>query len=197
MAYPEDIYTKEMLCTSDRNNARTRVKLNVPKGYVLHHIDENMKYENPMRYIQWREEDVVPMSKGEHTRLHWTGRQHTEETRRKMSEAKKGYVPTEETKKKLSEALTGRNLSEEHKRKLSESHKGKSYGPLSEEHKKAIGEAHKGMKHTEETIEVIRQASKGNTNTKGRKWFNDGTKSVMAYECPEGFVPGRKKYGES
>jgi hypothetical protein len=25
----------------------------------------------------------------------------------------------------------------------------------------------------------------------GRRWFNDGTKCVHVYECPEGFVPGR------
>lgn len=31
----------------------------------------------------------------------------------------------------------------------------------------------------------------GNTNTKGKKWFNDGTISTMAFECPDGFVEGR------
>lgn len=29
-----------------------------------------------------------------------------------------------------------------------------------------------------------------NTWSKGQKWFNDGTKNVRAYSCPEGFVPG-------
>lgn len=31
----------------------------------------------------------------------------------------------------------------------------------------------------------------GNTTALGRKWFNDGQKSVMAYTCPTGFKPGR------
>ena len=31
----------------------------------------------------------------------------------------------------------------------------------------------------------------GNQIAKGRKWFNNGHRSVMAYECPNGFRPGR------
>ena len=31
----------------------------------------------------------------------------------------------------------------------------------------------------------------GNTVAVGRRWFNNGIVSVMQYECPEGFVPGR------
>ena len=29
---------------------------------------------------------------------------------------------------------------------------------------------------------------------KGRKWFNNGITSVQAYECPDGFKPGRLKF---
>ena len=49
----------------------------------------------------------------------------SEETKRKMSEAKKGKPKSEETKRKMSEAKKGKPRSEETKRKLSEASKGK------------------------------------------------------------------------
>ncbi len=30
---------------------------------------------------------------------------------------------------------------------------------------------------------------KGNTFTKGMKWFNNGEINKVCFECPEGFVP--------
>ena len=64
----------------------------------------------------------------------------------------------------------GVSYSEEIKRKLSESHKGKSNGPHSEEIKRKISEAHKG-KH----------------------FYTNGITIVFTFECPKGFIPGRKK----
>lgn len=80
---------------------------------------------------------------------------HSEESKKKVSEANKGQIPwnkgkspSEETKKKLSEAnkgksgyWTGKHHSEEHKKKISEALKGKH---PSEETKKKISEAKKG-----------------------------------------------------
>ncbi len=34
-------------------------------------------------------------------------------------------------------------------------------------------------------------------NTKNMHWFNNGTMNKVAYECPEGFVPGRLKIKKS
>lgn len=54
---------------------------------------------------------------------------------------------------------------------------------LSEEHKQHMSESHKGK----------------NTWTKGCCWYNNGTITVRAKSCPEGFVRGRikrKKYEE-
>ena len=51
------------------------------------------------------------------------GKKHTEETKRKMSVARKGIIFTEEHKRKLSESGKGRKQSKEHKRKNSESNK--------------------------------------------------------------------------
>ena len=47
---------------------------------------------------------------------------HTEETKKKMSEAKKGKTRSEETKKKISETKMGYNHTEETKKKMSENH---------------------------------------------------------------------------
>lgn len=59
----------------------------------------------------------------------------SEETRRKMSESKKGHYGwtkgkalSEEHKAKISQSQKGKVLSEEQKKKISEAHKGKAYG---------------------------------------------------------------------
>lgn len=85
----------------------------------------------------------------------WTcsGYKHSEKTKQKMSELKKGKKPYEmsdKTRQKMSKANKGKTLSEETKRKMSEAHKGKP-GPmtdktLSEESKRKISEAAKGLK---------------------------------------------------
>ena len=99
---------------------------------------------------------------------------HTEETKKKISEALKGnknniggkgflgHKHSEETKKKMSLAKKGKPLSEERKRNLikahSEAHKGK---PFSEEHKKRLSEAHRGKPLSEEHRKKISMALKG------------------------------------
>ena len=70
--------------------------------------------------------------------------------------------------------MLGKHLSEEAKRKMSIAKKGKS---LSEETRRKLSESHKGK----------------NTWSKTHHWFNNGTISVRAKSCPEGFVKGRLK----
>jgi hypothetical protein len=83
------------------------------------------------------------------------GQKHSEETKRKMSEAQKGKTHSEKTKRKIREANKGENhpnygkkLSEETKRKISEAKSGENnpnYGKkLSEETKRKLSEAKKG-----------------------------------------------------
>ncbi len=83
---------------------------------------------------------------------------HSEETKRKMSEAQKGRP--------------GKPLSEETKRKMSETTRGIPRKPHSEETKKKISEAHKGktFSHSEETRRKISEANKGQVPwSKGKK----------------------------
>ena len=55
----------------------------------------------------------------------WVGKHHTEETKQKISEAKKGHKLPEEWKHKIGEGLKGHHHTEESKRKMSKNMKGK------------------------------------------------------------------------
>jgi len=122
------------------------------------------------------------------------GFHHSEESKKKMSEAKQNYVPwnkgipcSEETKKKLSEARKGvkrKPFTEETKRKMGLAKKGHKYNlgrhhteeakikiseahkgrQFSEEHKRKLSEASKGQQHSEESIRKNREASMGSRN---------------------------------
>ena len=80
------------------------------------------------------------------------------ETRRKMSEAKKGKLRSAETRRKISEAQRGKVISAEQRRKISEAHKGRR---LSREHRRKISEANKGKTHSAETRRKISEIHKG------------------------------------
>lgn len=114
------------------------------------------------------------------------------ETRRKMSESRKGKVMSEATKQKIREAKIGKKHTEETKRKMSESSQnisdetrqrmrdGQKGKKLSEEHKRkisiglqgkviisdeqkaAISKANRGRKHTEEAKRKMREAKRHN-----------------------------------
>ena len=118
---------------------------------------------------------------------------HSEETKRKISEALKGKPRSEETKRKLSEAKKGIHLalSEERRIKLSEALKGENnpnYGKhLSEETKRKISEAKKGRRQTEEEKRKQIEAQRG------KHWYNNGEINKFCYTCPEGFVSGMLK----
>ena len=116
--------------------------------------------------------ELIFLTKSEHSSLH----KPSEETKNKISEAKKGKHISEEQKKKISKALKGKYIgkdssmygkhhSEDTKNKISEAKKGKHF---SEEHNRKISEARKG-KH----------------------WYNNGKENSFCFECPEGFTPGR------
>ena len=92
--------------------------------------------------------ELIFLTPSEHRRLHKEGENHplfghhhSEETRRKMSEAKKGKHLSEEHRKKLSEAQKGKHHSDYTRRKISDAKKGKHH---SEEHRKKMSESHKG-----------------------------------------------------
>lgn len=115
------------------------------------------------------------------------GKRVSDKTRQKMRIAKIGYIPW---------------------------NKGLKLGPMPEEHRlKLIGrklseetlEKYKNRKQSQITKQKISKALKGRPgywlgkkrsglSNKNKKWFNNNILSIMAYECPEGFKPGRLKW---
>jgi hypothetical protein len=114
----------------------------------------------------------------------------SDETRKKLSDAKKGAknpshgkTPSEETRRKISDANKSRVFSEETRRKLSEANKGKVF---SEETRRKLSDAHKGKTASEETRRKISEARKGVKHPNyGKKWWNDGCGNVkLTRDCP-------------
>ena len=117
--------------------------------------------------------ELIFLTKSEHTRLHHLGKHHSAETRYKISES----LSSEKN------PLFGKHHSAEARKKISEAKKGKH---CSEETRKKISEAKKGKHRSEETRKKMSEARKG------KHWYNNGMQNVFTYECPEGFVQGRK-----
>ena len=97
-----------------------------------------------------------------------------------------------------SEHKSLRKVSAETREKQSIAAKGKNnpmYGKYhTEDAKKKMRYSWDYDKHfTAETRKKLSEARKGNTNTKGMHWFNNGKINKLCYECPDGFVPGMLK----
>lgn len=75
----------------------------------------NMYFDRPP-------EELIFLTKAEHTKLHTIGKKFSEERKQKISEAMKGKKHSEEHKQKLSEAHKGMTFSDEHKRKIGKAH---------------------------------------------------------------------------
>ena len=145
------------------DQAETEAELNAKEKFWV----ANYKADNPQYGYNITEGGLNP--------------KHTEATKRKMGESRKGekncwfgkHLP-EETRRKISEAkrgekshLFGKHHSAETKRKMSEANRGK---PKSPEHRQKISEAHKGIhagdKNSNATIteETARQIKIALTN---------------------------------
>lgn len=118
------------------------------------------------RSIHFTEDGLKRLS--EKGKRKYPNRTQTEESNRKRSEKLKGRKATKETREKLSESLKGRKISLKHAEKIKNT---LSDGRLKGENNPAYGSKH----------------------MKGRKHFNNGVISIMSYECPPGFYPGRLK----
>lgn len=102
------------------------------------------------------------------------GRHHSEETKKKLSEANKGRIVSEEERKAMSERnpwkgregwMKGVEFTDEHKKKISESHMGEN-NPMwgkhhSEETKIKLSKSNKGQKRSKEFCDHISNVQKG------------------------------------
>jgi len=111
-----------------------------------------------------------------------SGRKHSAETLRKMSEAAARRARTPEARAAMSRWSKGRTLSAETRAKLSDGRKGRA---LSAEHRAKIGEGLKGKQnrigwtHSAETRAKMSSSRLGNTNRLGDK-ASDETRARMS-----------------
>ena len=119
------------------------------KGWHCHHRLETHTSDGERRLVDISMDELVAldmyyhrpaselifMTTLEHKRLHLKGKPHSEEMRKKMSEAMKGKPSPRK----------GKHLSEEHKRKIGEANKGKKLGPMTEETKAKMSKSRKGL----------------------------------------------------
>lgn len=100
------------------------------------------------------------------------GKHHSEKTRKRLSEAKKGENNPNFNKEPWNKGL---KYTEEQKKNIVEANKRKpTYG-------------HLNKKHSKETKKLLSKLRKE------LKWFTNGQTETLAKECPEGFYPGRVK----
>jgi len=163
----------------------------VPYGYNLTDGGDGIfGWEVTEEYRQECSERVKKLHKEKKVGMY--GKNHTEETKKKMSASSKGknkpwligrkFSP--ETIEKLRQINLGRTLSEETRKKISENHydiSGKN-NPMY------------GKKHSPETIEKLKEKAK---NRPKRIWINDGKIETCIFaseKLPEGFSYGRIKF---
>lgn len=155
---------------------------NIEHIVIYNDLTEDEAKELEQRFIQWY--DTANPNYGYNISLGGDGSNHSEETKKKISEANKGKRHTEETKKKLSESHKGKvsprkgvKLSEETKQKLSKVHKGKK---TSEEQKQKISNTLKGRQVSEETRQKMSEATKGGKNPMYGKHLSEEHKQKIS-----------------
>lgn len=131
-----------------------------------------------------------------------------------------GFLHSNETKDKIRNKRLGTKASIKSRENQSIATKGIKRGPHTQERKKSISEARIGKKLEGIGLEKLREARKlkrgikrpnhskamsgsnnpmfgvprdWNKGALGYKWYTNGTMSIMAEKCPDGFVPGRKR----
>lgn len=114
-------------------------------------IDMNLSKEELKErgmYYNCPASELIFLTHRAHTILHHKEKVVSNETRKKISNARKGMVVSDETRKKLSDAHKGKTVSDETRKKISDALKGENnyiYGKhLSEETRKKLSDAHKG-----------------------------------------------------
>ena len=153
---------------------------------VLLRCEEN----NLMLYEQWFLDALEPwFNISIFATSPMAGREHSIETKNKMSLSRKGYHHSEETKLKMSLSQLGaknhrynKPISEKHKKQISSKLKGYKRPPQSEEHKRKLAQTRKGRTpwnkgkigiYSQETLNKMRSIKLG-------KYVSKETKNKMS-----------------
>ena len=165
MKYGKDAFRVEIL-ESDMPESQ------LSKLEILHIRFFNCKTPNGYNLTNGGEgtTGVAPWNKGK------TGI-YSDEMRQKMSENRKGTRHSQEARRKISEAGKGRRLSTEHKQKLLQSRTGTRH---SQEARRKISEAGKGRTHSQEARRKISEAGKGRISGMKDKRHSPDTRRKMS-----------------
>lgn len=101
------------------------------------------EYENLIKNIEYTDEYRKKISEKLKGNKIWLGKTHTEETKKKISEANKGKIVSKETREKQSIARKGKpqpQVSQANKKRI-----------LTTEYRENLAKGQRGRKHTEET----------------------------------------------
>ena len=150
----------------------------------IDHINGN-KSDNRVENLRWvtHSENMNNTITREHISKSLTYKRLSDETKQKISAARKGKPHSEETKQKIREGNLGKKRSEDTKHKISAAHKGMPCSEdikqkiregnlgkkLSEEHKQKLSAVHKGKKLSEKSKQKISAAQKGKKHSEDTK----------------------------
>jgi hypothetical protein len=135
----------------------------VPAGYQLHHGDGKGDFSGEGNKNCNCVANLMLMTRADHTRLHKTGKKHSDATKRKISAAGMGnkyclgYKASAESRAKMSLARIGHHNSEESKQKLSEAKMGHK---VSAETREKLSKANIGKKASDETKRKMSEIKK-------------------------------------
>lgn len=125
------------------------------------------------KYYDIPAEELIFMTRAEHSSLHQKGKPKSAEHKKKLSEAMKG----EKNPAYGKQYRLGKSHSDESKKKMSEAKKGNQNA--------------KGHSLSEESKKKLSEASR--INSTGRHWYHNDKHNFFCYECPPGCELGMLK----
>ena len=163
----KDVKARERYYRGGRCKGQRKLFFSIQKyGWNSHTFQIIEECDNSLQFIRerhWQDFYDVLGPKGLNCVLVGTDElphSHSQDTKNRMSESRKGIKKSEEWQCKITVAITGKPKSADHKQKISMTKKGITE---SEETRKKKSLARIGKKHSEETKQKIRQASAGKT----------------------------------
>ena len=191
----ENIQRDILLETNDKNQIQVEERKYIVEIYHSNDPEFGYNITNGGNYCGlFSKETRKIMSDRKKGKIPWNkGKTFSQEARKHMSLAHIGKKPSEAAIEKRKKTLSGFKHSEEAKKKMSI---------------KALGNKNAlGIKHTKEWIEKLRSRKLGQLHSKetkdkirltkkAQKWWNNGKVETMCVTCPdESFIRGRLKNG--